>query len=211
MLDFYIIINSYEREETLLSLLEDIVFNSEVERIKVKSYIDGSQYETIDGSFKYMNVYYDQQTVEHHGKQNYHKLIKRGWNEAEPAKYYMNLPDDIRLTENFFERAIECFESQDIFCLDLMKDNRDKGIIKKYELTSRCKTQDLCIMYKKEFLDLFKYYEFEPPKDLKGSSGVSKQINRKLRDKELHIVNETLVHHGDHESKMNPGKKKIIS
>lgn len=206
-----IIINTFEREEMLIDLLLDID-KIQGHDIWVMVLVDGCDYKLEHPVFYALNGMVWK--LPHYGKQKYYELMKRGWKACPSSDYYINLPDDIRLKPDFLTKAIAAFKSKDCFILDLMNDNRDKRVIKSFELVSLVNCQDLCIMYKDEALNWLKRLPFTKPSEARAkiSSGVAKTINvmASFEGKPLHLINEKIVSHGDHESKMNPDRPKII-
>ena len=212
MLDYYIIINTFEREQELYELLAQLTsWKPSGTTMKIKVYLDGCDY-GCEGCFEEVEFV----RVEHHGRENYYKLVQRNIQEIERAKYYIKLDDDLTLDPYFFEMCTRNWNSiQDPMKLTLMllKDRRhsqwgapDPKSYNDYVLkTWWC---DMIFMFSKEFIKFFNQLTLYPP-DMESSSRVGAQISKKLRDYGgMYQVKETLVFHGDHESKMNPEERK---
>jgi hypothetical protein len=205
-----IIINSYQREKMLNTLLRQLkeAAKSVNHFIRVQVYLDGCYYSEKISSEENFTINY--RKTAHHGRAFYYKLMQKGWSQACVSDYYMNLPDDITIEPDFFTKALAFYEPGTV--LDLMNDNRDKGILKRYKHTSLCDWMDLCIMYDRSIQQRLSTLSLKPR--IRKSSGVARELNRILKEWKVpvYLVNETLVHHSGHESKMNPERKeKIIS
>ena len=204
---FTIIINTCNRREMLEKLLDQIEQEKDHE-VEVLIFNDGEHYN--------LDRYYFYNCPHKFGRHNYYALMMIGWTIAHScdSNFYINLPDDIELKDDFFNNALKCWiSSTDCAILDLMKDQRDRGILEEYDITNLVKSQELCIMYDRSTLEWLYYLQLQKPKTV-HSSGVAKQINEfaKRDAKRIFQVKESLVTHGDHHSQMNTIRKyKIIA
>lgn len=209
----HITINTYKRPRMLDLLLHQLKEAwQEIDiPVYIRIYQDGWEYDKRPYHLNETGFSINYFFTEHHGRENYYKLMMKGWQESCIANYYFNLPDDITVKKDFFKRALECYRPLSV--LDLMNDNRDKGIIKRYDSVSSVRAMDLCIMYDRTVLEHLTRLELKPMASA-NSSGVAKQLNKHFQFAliPIYLVNETLTHHGGHESKMNPNRnKKIIA
>ena len=217
--DFCIIITTYNRPEMLIYLLDDIEFNSLGKKVLVTVFDDGS-----DTDYDYLDKY-DIKYVKYmknNGKMNYWKLVSDTFKYCckIKSKYYIYLPDDVRLKNNFFEESVRIFEKiedENKICLNLLMDESRRGNSNwtgftpiEYDEYYKTQWNDLCFISK---FDFFKKLNFEIlPIDkkrwLKNSelgSGVGQQMSIRLmslNQNMYHVVN-SLVTHGGHESQMN--------
>ena len=127
--DFCIIITTYNRPEMLIYLLDDIEFNSLGKKVLVTVFDDGS-----DTDYDYLDKY-DIKYVKYmknNGKMNYWKLVSDTFKYCckIKSKYYIYLPDDVRLKNNFFEESVRIFEKiedENKICLNLLMDESRRG------------------------------------------------------------------------------------
>ena len=217
--DFCIIITTYNRPKMLKTLLDDIKYNSFGKRVLVTIFDDGSSndYEYLDNyDIKYVKY------VKNNGKINYWKLITDTFKYCKniKSKYYIYLPDDIRLKDNFFEESVRIFEKikdEDKICLNLLMDESRRGNpnwtgFKPVEYDDYYKTQwnDLCFISNFDFFQMLNF-EILPinknrwAKNSELGSGVGQQMSMRLlslNQNMYHVIN-SLVTHDDHTSKMN--------
>jgi hypothetical protein len=169
---------------------------------------------------------------EHRGKEYYWKT----WHEMfviahlRKDKYSFFLPDDITLCDNFFEIAIQKFEylkplDHKLACLSLLTDDQRKLAPHACWTGKQSKEQhgeilshfnDCCFICDNKFFEYLDYTIQEIPlsrwnRDKNLSSGVGRQISLRLMNKEASMYHcfNSLVRHGEHESKMNPDERQI--
>jgi hypothetical protein len=167
--------------------------------------------------------------VNNNGKINYWKLISDTFKYCAKikSKYYIYLPDDIRLKNNFLEESIRIFEKiedENKICLNILMDESRRGNSNwtgftpiEYDEYYKTQWNDLCFISK---FDFFKKLNFEIlPIDknrwIKNSelgSGVGQQMSIRLMNlnQNMYHVKNTLVTHDDHESVMNYSNRKKI-
>lgn len=217
--DFCIIISTYNRPEMLKDLLDDIKYNSLGKRVLVTIFDDGSNkdYEYLDKyDVKYIKY------VKNNGKFNYWKLISDTFKYCAniKSKYYIYLPDDIRLKDNFFEESVRIFEKiedDNKICLNLLMDESRRGNpnwtgFKPVEYDDYYHTQwnDLCFISNIDFFQMLNF-EILPinknrwAKNSELGSGVGQQMSMRLLalNQNMYHVIDSLVTHDDHISKMN--------
>jgi hypothetical protein len=217
--DFCIIITTYNRPEMLRYLLDDIEFSSLGKRILVTVFDDGSDidYDYLDKyDIKYVKY------IKNNGKVNYWKLVSDTFKYCGKikSKYYIYLPDDIRLKNNFFEESIRIFEKiedQNKICLNLLMDESRRGNSNwtgftpiEYDEYYKTQWNDLCFISKFDFFEKINFEILPISKNrwLKNSelgSGVGQQMSMRLlslNQNMYHVIN-SLVTHGEHDSKMN--------
>lgn len=224
--DFCVIITTYDRPEMLKALLDDIKYNSFGKRVLVTIFDDGSSkdYEYLDNyDVKYVKY------VKNNGKVNYWKLITDTFNYCGniKSKYYIYLPDDIRLKNNFFEESVRIFEKiedENKICLNLLMDESRRGNpnwtgFKPVQYDEYYKTQwnDLCFISNIDFFQMlnFEILPINKNRWVKNSelgSGVGQQMSMRLLslNKNMYHVINSLVTHDDHTSKMNYFDRKKI-
>jgi hypothetical protein len=216
-------ITTYNRKEKLFNLLSDIEKEKNY-NVKVRVFDDCSN-ENLN-----LNCFY-YRFKEHKGKNGYWEIINKAF-KVDNADYYFFLPDDVRLCENFFDRAINQFDSindSNKICLNLLL---DKSRIGKASWTGfkpvmfLCgdyyvyKTQwiDMCFIAKKKFFSELEYKILPVGPSRWNSnnrlgSGLGDQISTRLNNKGLNIyqVVDTLVFHSNHDSKMFSGSSKNVT
>jgi glycosyltransferase involved in cell wall biosynthesis len=219
--DFCIVITTYEREDMLKQLLEDIFKYTEY-KMYVVVFDDGSKrtYDLSKYDVKYIKY------VKNNGLKNLWRVINDAFKFIGKidAKYYFYLQDDLRLKENFFEESIRIFEKIDDdkkICLELRTDQRttrpnwtaiEPKIIDEYIHTQWVELDFIC---KYNFFEALNFKINPIPmsrwdKNPHISSGVGQQISVRLSEKGLnmyHVIN-TLTTHGDHESVLLPELRK---
>ncbi len=109
--DIYIAITTYDRQESLQLLLDDISRETEGKNVHIHVYDDCSpvDYSVDNGELiKYDLTKYGY----NHGKQGYWSIMNDVFRDAETwnFKYFFFLQDDCRLTEGFFDLAIHEYE-----------------------------------------------------------------------------------------------------
>ena len=162
------------------------------------------------------------------GKRYYWKTINMLWDVVKNQNfdYYIQLPDDIKLTPKFIEKAINNWENiQDSkkVCLNLLLDDERLGrtnwtgfwpVIKDYNGNRYLKTQwvDMFFICEKKFFEQLKW-KLNPISLLRWnanptlSSGVGQQISIRLNQHQwnLYQVTNSLAEHiGSVSSVMNP-------
>jgi len=206
--DTLIIVSSYERKEMLLSLL-----NKLGKQISIKDILIFDD----QSSFKMPKEYLFLKLNEHYGKEFLWKKFRFIFEVIPKSyKYYIFLPDDVEIEYDFVEKSIEAWKSindKRKICLSLLTDNRTTypnwtGVLPIVNCsTILTQWNDLCFICEAKFFDNvniqpIKLKRFENPNI---SSGVGEQISIQLFKKQLnqYHVKETLVHHGNHDSKMH--------
>lgn len=202
---------TYQRPEMFARLVQSI---RSYTTDRIVAYFDGCTYEPIPielvQGLATMKIY------AHHGKKNWWQLVdaafKDSWRNKEWDYFYF-LHDDLVLADDFYERSQEVFESlPDCVCLNLLADGRagkSQWIDFEVEdcgLAWKSGWVDMIFMANREFFDRLEY-RIDPILEERPagvSTGVGRQITQRLKGEGLYQVKETLVHHGDHPSKLHP-------
>jgi hypothetical protein len=220
--DFCVLITTYERPEMLYKLLDDIESNKKNYKILVAVFDDGST-QKLDLTGRdvikigmYPNM----------GKKKYYVTYNATFSFVKNinSKYFIYLPDDISLVDNFFDeskRLYESITSTKKICLSILTDDRVNkshwGYNNPKDIGEVIQTQwnDLCFICEKDFFELLNYKvnTISPSRWINNpniSSGVGHQITQRLNSsgKFLYHVKKSLVYHGTHESKMNENERK---
>lgn len=200
-------ITSYDRQEMLLNLTEQL----EGESIII--WDDNSNF-TIDGNFEFYKFY------SNYGKKKAWRKFQRIFDfllKDHKAKYYILIPDDVILCDDFVNKAIKLYESiedKNKICLSLLSDDRIKNPnwtelhpVEKGDVVLT-HWSDLCFICERKFLE-----EVEMKEVLKDrwdinpdlGSGVGSVISKSLYRKGYNQYHskESLVKHIGFKSKMN--------
>lgn len=230
-----ILITTYKRAEMLLPLLQQINCQRANHELAVICVHDGpsSGYEGIEKYLKsnFGNTLYS--TQDHFGKSHYYRVINvlyeiaKAEHEKRKFDYFIQIPDDIALADNFFEKAIRQFEiilDPKKVCLNLLNDGRNQpGWTRqphkevKFCHTLYILTQwvDMCFLSTSRFFELLNWKILRIDQlwasNPNLSSGVGLQISQRLFSdgNNIYQVNKTLVSHGDHESVMHPEHRRL--
>jgi glycosyltransferase involved in cell wall biosynthesis len=219
--DFSIVITTYEREEMLKKLLDDI-FEYKNYKILVTIFDDGSKesYDLSNYDVKYIKY------IKNNGLKNVWSVITETFKYSKKinADYYFYLQDDLRLKDNFFEESVRIFEKIDDdkkICLELRTDQRttrpnwtriEPKIIDEYIHTQWVELDFMC---KYDFFEALNF-EINPipkdrwDKDPNLSCGVGDQMSNRLLKLgyNMYHVKNSLTIHGDHESMFLPELRK---
>lgn len=215
--DFCILITTYNRPEFLKVLLNDINNQKKDYKVLVAVFNDGStaDYDLSGYDVKKIDIYPNM------GKKKYFNVINKTFEFVKSVKseYFIYLPDDVRLVNNFFNETKKVYESIDSrkkICLNILTDDRvlrsNWGYPKGVDLGEIYQTQwnDLCFICEKKFFEVLDYKIYDIPlsrwdKNPNLSSGVGHQITDRLNKKKLFLYHtkKSMVIHGNHESKMN--------
>lgn len=224
--DYCININSYNRSEMLETLIGQINENDKY-RMLINVFDDCSdnkeRFAEIVNRFDNVVLY---RFSENHGKGKYWKIYDTIFKICKDinSKYFIFLPDDVKLKNNFFKRTTDLFESindDDKICMSLLIDELRKWKpcwtnFTPVQVGSVYKTQwnDLCFISEKLLMEKLDFRVDEIPqirfKKRNISSGVGQQISQKLHNIGLSMYHSkySLVIHGDHESQMNKEERK---
>jgi len=215
--DFCILITTYNRPDFLKRLLDDINNQKKDYNVLVAVFNDGSnvEYDLSGYDVKKIDIYPNM------GKKKYYNVINKTFEFVKniDSKYFIYLPDDINLVDNFFEETKEMYikiDSRKKICLNILTDDRvlrdNWGYPKGVDYGDFYQTQwnDLCFICEKKFFESLDYKIYDIPlsrwsKNPNLSSGVGHQITDRLNKKKffLYHTKKSMVIHGDHESKMN--------
>lgn len=228
-MEIIILITTFNRPESLLLLLHDIKKMQLTYRFKIIIYNDGSisNYDEVISYLKQHFVFDYFKTDVNGGKENYWKLINICYNDLQTKNfdYFFQLPDDVRLIDNFFYKSIAAYNQindNNKICLNLWN---DVGRYKKSSWTNIPTKEiklddgsiihkmgwiDMCFMSTKSFFELIDYKierierRYQLNKEL--SSGVGAQLSLKIQkaNKSIYQVQKSFVIHLDHQSVMHP-------
>ncbi len=221
--DFCVVINTYDRPEMLTKLVNDINKNQKNYKIIIGIFDDCSinkvkfQQDNIKQFGMFPNM----------GKKKYYVTYNATFSfvKSVNSKYYIYLPDDISLVDNFFDEAKRIYDSitsTKKICLSILTDERVNlshwGHSNPKDFGEFLQTQwnDLCFICEKQFFEIldYKVNKIDEKRWIKNpniSSGVGYQITQRLNTagKFLYHTKKSLVNHGDHESKMNKIERKV--
>ena len=235
-----LIINTYNRPDSLLTLLKNIKAESKGYHISLIIIDDcsslkyASVFNYLKSHFKNRFDFYS--TEINYGKRRYWKTTSFAYSciKDVDADYFFQLPDDVMLVDNFFSKAIAAFDLIDdpnVACLNILNDFSRKG---KYFWTKSIPTYvdfkgtsffksgwvDMCFIATKSY---FKWLDFKIhpvahawSNNPELSSGVGKQISERFYKlkKNIYQVKYSLLIHDDHPSVMHPlhrDKVKLLS
>lgn len=215
--DFCILITTYDRGDMLYDLISQIENQKGSKNILIVVFDDGSKqnYNFNNTNVKYIKFFPNQ------GKKRYWKIINGMFNYVRHinSKYFIQIPDDIKLIDNFFDSAARQYESindPNKICLSILTDGRvyrhNWTNFNSIDMGEHIKTQwnDMCYIATKNFFNELNFKIDEIPlsrwnNNPNLSSGVGQQISLKLHNKQksMYHTKTSLVIHGAHESKMN--------
>ncbi|MGY0556053.1 glycosyltransferase family 2 protein [Vreelandella sp. 2A-K22] len=223
-------IPSYNRNESLNTLITDIYRAAEYNNVDVNMFIydDASDVPvTLDSeNDKYKDKIKIHRSEVNGGKKCYWKTVNHIFLELSKTKsdFYYYLPDDVRLNEDFFEKSISSWcaiNDPKKISLNLLEDGRVQcwtgftRVIQNFNGLRLYKTQwlDMALVFDSTLL---RYRLKEIPLstwDNKPllSSGVGAQLSKRFYAAgfNMYQVRRSLVHHGEHESKMNYEERKL--
>ena len=212
--DFCVIITTFNREEMLKMLLDDI-FKNKGYKILVTIFDDGSTtpYDLSDYDVKYIKY------VKNNGLKNVWKVITDTFKYCKniKSKYYVYLQYDLRLKDNFFEESVRIFEkipdnkkiSLETLIIESQRNQTKWTGFKPVEYEDYYKSQwvELVFICKYDFFEVldFKINEIHSSRWDKNpnlSCGVGDQISHRLLDLgyTMYQVKNTLTTHGNHDS-----------
>lgn len=222
--DFCVIITTFNRPQMLINLLDNIESEKKDHKVLVVVFDDnGRQKADLTGfNVKKIEMYPNM------GKKKYYMVINATFSYIKniKSKYYIYLPDDIKLVDDFFnetKRIYESIEDKNKICLSILTDGRVNKTnwtdFKSLDLGEYYQTQwnDLCFIAEKKFFNELNHKLDEIPNSRwisnpNNSSGVGRQISLKLNNKGLKMYHTktSMVSHGDHESKMNKEERNNV-
>jgi glycosyltransferase involved in cell wall biosynthesis len=183
-----ILITTFNRPDMLKQLLQDIEDNTGYHVIKVFVIDDGS---TLPYNIGGKNIFYTKLN-NNHGKEWYYKVVSVAFKsqKREPYDYVIMLPDDFRLCDGFFDKAIAAYDAIDDenkICLGLGDSRADKRQWVQHQPVKvffqqieywHTQWNDLCFIATNKFLKALKH-RTSKMKVSKGS-GVGAYISTKL-------------------------------
>lgn len=220
MYNINLIITTFNRPDLLGNLLEQIA-QQKPRKTVIQIHNDGSTM----NYFEVINKYKDRLEIryffhDHYGKKQYWALINKAFKHRSKARYYIMLPDDDILCDNFFDKVINKWEGithPKKICMmpsinkERKWENSWTGVIPQKEgqvynsgfVDMRFICQEL-FFEKLGILGGISHKRWERNK--LASSGVGSQISRELHKKDLQmfISIEDLTYQVPHKSEMNP-------
>ncbi|MCA9037308.1 MAG: glycosyltransferase [Planctomycetaceae bacterium] len=223
----HVIITTFDRQETLRSLLHQIEDYASLFSISVDVFDDGTP-EFLPLASKVITVRVFQR-AENGGKTAFWHLIHTALCHARSveAEYYVFLQDDVQLCQRFFSEAVRKFEAirsvdPRCECLNLLSDESRRGrecwtgysprhIEVAGESFFQTQWTDMVFLAGRSFLDLLQY-RIHPVtagrwrRNPTASSGAGEQISRRVHEagRSIYQVEQSLVDHGVHASRMHP-------
>lgn len=233
-----ILITTYNRPEKLQTLLHnlqrEIILNPGINcQLIIANDNSTSDYSIVND---YVMNNFTQPVLafsdEHFGKAKYWQFINSLYRAIKDTlahyDYFIQLPDDVTLAENFLQKAILYFDNipnRKKVCLNLLT---DYPRVLKPMWTTKIPNQfqhngieyyqtgwtDLCLISDKSYLQSIDYSIHEVPEKWANnpdlSSGVGMQISKRLfaKRKSMFHIKTSLVFHGDHKSVMHPEHRK---
>jgi glycosyltransferase involved in cell wall biosynthesis len=215
--DFCVIISTYNRPQMLTDLLSNIDSERSNNKILVVVFDDCSDQKADLSNFNVKRI----GMIPNMGKKKYYKLFNATFKYIKniKSKYFIYLPDDVKLTDNFFSEIKRIYESiTDLqkICLSILTDDRvtrrNWTNFKTNDFGEYYQTQwnDLCFISERRFFDVLGY-QIEPIDEERWinnpnlSSGVGQQISIRLNERgyKMYHTKKSMVYHGNHQSKMN--------
>lgn len=222
MYNINLIITTFNRPEMLDNLLQQIE-EQQPRKTVIHIHNDGSvmnYFEVIDkykGKLQIRYFFHD-----HYGKKRYWALINKVFKSRAKARYYIMLPDDDILQDNFFDRVINKWKSITSplkICMmpsinkERKWENSWTGVIPKKEgKVYNSGFVDMRFICEKDFFETIGELEAIPVERWKDnekiSSGVGAQMSLKLCNEGymMYISEEDLTYQIPHKSEMNPDK-----
>lgn len=212
--DFCIVITTFNREEMLKLLLNDI-FKEKKYKILVTIFDDGSnqKYDLTGYDVKYIRY------VKNNGLKNVWRVITDTFNYCKKikSKYYIYLQDDLRLKSNFFNDSVRIFEkinddkkiSLGTLMVETQRNKTKWTNILPITYDEYYKTQwvELVFICEYNFFELLNFKVNEIPKtrwdkNSNLSCGVGDQISNRLLNLgyNMYHVIDSLTTHDDHDS-----------
>jgi len=223
--DFCIVISTFNRPQMLSELLKNIEIEKKDYKVLVLIFDDNSSEKYDLSQFKVKKITMNPNM----GKKKYYVLINATFSYIKNinSKYFIYLPDDIKLVNNFFDEIKSIYESINHpkkICLSILTDDRVNRVnwtnFKSVDYGEYYQTQwnDLCFIAEKNFFEVLKYRinkidESRWVKTPNLSSGVGQQISIRLNKNgyNMYHTKKSMVHHGSHESKMNKLERTKVS
>ncbi len=221
--DIYIAITTYDRPEELKALLEDISRETAGKRVHIHIYDDASP--------EPIFVPYDTTRYQNnHGKKGYWSIMNDVMRDAEvwDFKYFFFLQDDCRLTEGFFDLAVDEYEAipdvnkatlctftpQSIYERTMWSTLKAKDVVTTGRKFINCNYVDCIFMCPRETLALLGFRMQPIPMTRFTnefiSSGVGQQLTLRLMryKKTMYCAYSSLIKEHSNTSKMNEEERK---
>ena len=223
--DFCVIISTFNRPQMLSELLKNIEIEKKDYKVLVVVFDDNSSEKYDLSQFNVKKITMNPNM----GKRKYYVLINATFSYIKNinSKYFIYLPDDIKLVNNFFNETKRIYESIDHsrkICLSILTDDRVNRTnwtnFNSVDYGEYYQTQwnDLCFIAEKKFFEalnhtISKISQNRWVNNPNLSSGVGQQISIRLNKDgyNMYHTKNSMVHHGTHESKMNKLERTKVS
>lgn len=223
-----IFITTYNRPKMLLDLLKDIKKQQGKYDLHVYVHDDCSP-----ANYQPVRLYLSRNferaryisNLRNRGKAGFWETINEAYQyiKTQTWDFVIELPDDIRLTDNFFDESIRLFSQGSAPCMNLLTEYSRQLIKMWTDIEPRSLNNevnitgwvDMCFIADRVFFEVLDYSINEVPKSWAAnptkSSGVGMQISQRIVKAGYHFaqVKESLVIHGDHHSQMHPTERKV--
>ncbi len=224
--EIYIAITTYDRPNDLKALLEDIYRESRGKDVHIHVYDDASP---VDNSVD--NRYDLTKYSQNHGKKGYWSIMNDVFRDAETwkFKYLFFLQDDCRLSEGFFNAAIDEYEAigdsnkatlctftpQSVYTRTMWSTRKAEDVVFRDRTFINCHYVDCIFMCPRDTLRLFGF-KVEPVPITRFannkviSSGVGQQLTLRLMKarRTMYCAWSSLVSAHSNKSKMNEEERK---
>jgi len=222
-----ILITTFNRPDDLLILLKELKKDKLFKKLHLIVFDDGST-KNYSKVINYLKKYYRFdlfRNEENRGKENYWQIVNAAYNEVSNHEfdYFLMIPDDIRLTDNFLTRCIQSYdaiEDNKKACLNIWNDYSRFGksswttvMTKEVEFRGekfhKIGWVDMCFICGKEFFEIINYsiHQVENRYLLNKnlSSGVGAQLSNAMINAgaSIYQVIKSYVIHNDHQSVMH--------
>lgn len=223
--DFCVIISTFNRPKMLKELLNNIEQEKKNYNILVLVFDDNSSEKVDLSKYNVKKITMNPNM----GKKKYYVLINATFSYIKniKSKYFIYLPDDVKLINNFFDETKRIYESIDHprkICLSILTDDRvNKSNWTNFQTIDygeyyQTQWNDLCFIAEKKFFDMLNHTieKITPNRWVNNpnlSSGVGQQISIRLNrmNYNMYHTKNSMVHHGSHESKMNKIERTKVS
>lgn len=223
--DIYIAITTYDRKEDFQALIGDIAREANGKSIHIHVYDDASPEPYAIGTGYDLTRY-----GKNHSKPGYWSIMNDVFRDAQlwKFKYFFFLQDDCRLTEGFFDRAIEEYEAipdknkatlctftpQSIYERTMWTTRKATDVVHNGRYFIKCNYVDCIFMCPQETLRLLNFkIDAVPASRFTNkviSSGVGQQLTLKLTrlQRGMYCAWSSLISAHSNKSKMNEEERK---
>lgn len=224
----YIAITTYDRPQEFKSLMDDVLRETTGKDVHIHVYDDNSPSRYSHESTEFYNL---TRYTENHGKKGYWRIMNDVFRDAQTWKfdYFFFLQDDCKLTEGFFEKAINefseindqnkatlcTFTPENIYDRLMWSRRSAEDVIFNDRKFIKSNYIDCIFMCPRSTLEFFNFtVESIPPTRFSNqniSSGVGQQLTKRLlkSSKTMYTAYSSLITSHSNDSKMNDQERKI--